>query len=65
MSPLEKYEKTEQKDIYQVKVNGDVAQKENLRPVGLGIEGIKCVESKIYEPKSITNLQSDPKETSI
>jgi len=43
VSPLEKYEKAEQKDVYQLKTNGDIAQKENLRPIGLGIEGIKCV----------------------
>lgn len=43
VSPLEKYEKAEQKDVYQLKANGDIAQKENLRPIGLGIEGIKCV----------------------
>lgn len=33
---------------------------------GLGIDGIKCVESKIYEPSNkITAVQSDPKESSI
>jgi hypothetical protein len=67
VSPFEKYEsKIVQKDTYQLNSNNpEWRQKENLKPVGLGIEGVKCVESKIYEAKTITNMQSDPKEASI
>ncbi len=50
VSPLEKYEnKTEQRNAYNLNGNyQDWNQKENLKPTGLGIEGIKYVESKIY-----------------
>ena len=36
---------------------------------GLGIEGVKCCESKVYDPANNTSsgriLQADPKESSI
>lgn len=59
-------EKNVQKDPSQLNVNNpDWRQKENVKPVGLGVDGVRCVDSKIYEAKSIPKMQSDPKEASI
>lgn len=59
-------DRNSQKEACQLNVNNlDWRQKENLKPLGIGIDGTRFVDSKIYEAKCIPKMQSDPKEASI
>ncbi len=55
-----------QKEASQLNVsNLEWRQKENLKPIGVGIDGTRFVDSKVYEAKCIPKMQADPKEASI